>query len=390
VKLSSLSNEDLLLLVCGPTDTDNDKIKEILHNDLNWEYITKCAQRHGISSFLYLHLRAIEEGNLIPHTVMKNLRVQYYETLARNMRHFDELSRVLHSFKKARIDVIVLKGAALVETVYKDFSLRGFKDIDILVRKNDLNKAKKILVTEGYVSDTIGSPEAYSEKFGYNLHYFKEIVLELHWAISRKIVNERYILIEIDELWKNAIPARIANEDIMILSPEDMLLHLSIHLAGHRYDRLIWFYDIFEIIGYYDIKWDKLLENAKIYRAKTYLYYALSFTNDLFGIYVPLKILKELKPNNLETKLFRSVPEDILHNNTRNILHQFNILIKLFLISRSVDRLRFLLKYFFPPVEFVARRYSVAGKAIFLYYIAHPFFLLFKGGKRAIIRISNF
>ena len=124
--------------------------------------------------------------------------------------------------------------------------------------------------------------------------------------------------------------------------------------------------------------------------AKSYLYYSLSFTNDLFGIYVPSNILKELKPNNLETKLFHYVPGDILHNNTRNILHQFNALVKVLLIDRSIDRLKFILKYFFPPFEVVARRYSVAGKAIFLYYIAHPFFLIFKGGKRVIILVASY
>lgn len=382
MKLSSLSKEDLLLLFCARKDADKQVINNILGKNVNWDHITMCAQQHGISPLLYRNLCLTEDTTLLPEWVIKNLRGQYYATVARNMKHYDELNKILGSFKKEGIDVVVLKGAALAEAVYQDISLRGFNDIDILVRKNDLNRAKNVAIAGGYALEKIHSPEAYMEKFGYNLHYIKDITLEIHWNISRRIGNEQYIKIDIDEVWNNAIPLKISNDDSKMLSPEDQLIHLSIHLASHNYDRLIWFCDISEIIRHYDIKWEKLIQNARKYRTKAYVYYTLYFTSELFGVKVPSRVLQEIRPNNLETRLFYSIPEDIIHINTINVLHQINPLIDLLLIDRGIDRIKYIWNYFFPQAEVLSHRYSVKGPAIYIYYIAHPLYQILRGTKR--------
>jgi len=233
---------------------------------------------------------------------LKHLKGQYYATIARNMRHYDELHHILNSFKDEGIPVIVLKGAALAEIIYHDIGLRGFNDIDILVRREDLQRAKSVINNAGYVLDKIGSPEYYSEKFGYNLHYFKNnIILEIHWDIARKINNEQYSRIAIDELWKNASPVKIADSEAYVLSFEEMLLHLCVHLAGHRYNRLIWFCDISEIIRN-GINWEKILKKAKKYRARILMYYGLRFTSDLLSTEVPDMVLHKLKPDDIETR----------------------------------------------------------------------------------------
>ena len=339
-----------------------------------------CAQHHGISPLLYRNLFLIEDVTLLPERALKNLRAQYYANIARNMRLYDELNKILGSFKNEGIDVVVLKGAALAEVVYNDISLRGFNDIDILVLKNDLNMAKNVAIAAGYTLENIHSPEAFMEEFGYNLHYIKDITLEIHWDIARRIGNEQYTNIDINEVWDNAIPMKISNNDCKMMSPEDMLLHLSIHLAGHRYGRLIWLCDIAEIIRYYDINWEKLILNAKKYRTKAYVYYTLYFTSELFGSEVPSRVLKELRPNNLERRLFFSILEDIIHIKTKNVLYQIP-LINLLLIDRKVDRVKYIWKYFFPPVEVLSRRYSVDKPLIYLYYISHPLYQILKGAK---------
>jgi hypothetical protein len=73
-------------------------------------------------------LRAMTEVNdsmtQIPNDIMTQLRSHYIESLARNMLLFDELGRVLKAFNEAGIEVIVLKGAALAQTIYPDIALR--------------------------------------------------------------------------------------------------------------------------------------------------------------------------------------------------------------------------------------------------------------------------
>lgn len=341
----SQSKEDLLLLSCARTDANMSRIKEILSSPLNWDYIIVNAQRHGISPLLYYNLSSVENDTLVPDKAMKTLRGRYYATLARNMRLYDELHKVLESYRDAGINVIVLKGAALAENVYQDIGLRSFEDIDILVREDDLQKAKKVILAEGYTLNESISPEAFSEKYGCDLHYVKDIIIEIHWDIVRRKIYNLYTEIKIDELWGNAQPAKIANTDALVLAPEDMLLHLCVHLSKHGYNRLIWLCDLSGVIGHYDINWEHVLKNASNYKVKAYMYYGLQFASRLLGADVPGHILQELKPNNLQTKLFYSIHKNVLFPNKRNILYK--PLLKLLLIDRTRDQLRFLGEYVF-------------------------------------------
>lgn len=381
MRSSFFSNEDELLLSCCAIEAHPDRIKDILGNPLNWNYIAANAGKHGISSLLYHNLIRLDLTGIVPEKIIRHLKGQYYATLASNMRHYDELHLILISFKEEGIPVVVLKGAALAEIVYKDIGLRRFNDIDILVRKEDLQRAKMVASNAGYTLDNIGSPEAYNEKFGYNLHYLRNIILEIHWDIARRIGSELYTNIVINELWENASPLKLANSEAQMLAPEDMIIHLCIHLAGHRYDRLIWFCDISEII-HKGINWEQVLKKARRYRVETFMYYGLRFASELLDAKVPDGVLQELKPDNLEIRIFSSIPKNILATGNNNILNQINPLIKLLLIDRPVDRIKYLWEFIFPPLESMERRYSTNGKKVYFYYIAHPPYMLIKTGKR--------
>jgi len=381
VRSSFFPYENELLLSCSCTNPDMDRIKDILGNRLNWDYIGANGGKHGISSLLYRNLSHFDELGVIPDKVMKHLKGQYFGTIARNTRHYDELRHILRSFKDAEIPVIILKGAALAEIVYHDVGLRGFNDIDILVRKEDLKNAKRIALTAGYTLDEQVSPEAYNEKFGCDLYYFKNFPLEIHWDILRKSGSDKHTKVTIEELWKNATPVRIANIDALMLAPENMLLHLCIHLPKHRYNRLIWLCDISEIIRYYDIDWNLVLKNANKYKAKLYLYYGLYFTSKLLGANVPAYALQKLKPNNLERMLFLSINKDII-SGRKNVLYQITPLFKVLLIDRYLDRIRYLVEYFFPPIEMMEHRYGLSGSRIYFHRIAYPIYIVMKNFKR--------
>ena len=371
-----LSKEELVLLHGARTDdADLHGIRDALGSEPDWEYLTRNALYHGVAPLLYRNLEGIDDVSLVPERVTAVLRERYYITLARNMIHYEELGTALRVFADAGIDVIVLKGGALAETVYRDIGLRPFSDVDILVREEDMQRAKEVMTKIGYVLDERISPEAHNEEFGCDLHYIINggHVLEIHWHIARKTGNDRYTRILIDELWKRALPARIADVDTLVLSPEDLLLHLCIHLPRHRYNRLIWFCDIAEVVRQGDVDWDRLVDTAKECRAMAYMYYGLHFTDYLLGCDVPASVLDELKPSRFERKVFESIPRDLLPD--KNNVLQINPMLKMFLIDRTFDRLRYLWEYFFPPIGVLARSYSVSGSRVYLYYIVHPLHL---------------
>jgi len=381
----NLSPEDTVLLCCARTSIDKAtiiKVKEALNCRLNWNYIIETALQHGIAPLLYHNLSEMaDDGNGIPEKVVGYLRKLYNGNVARNILLYNDLSKVLKAFKHAGIDVIVLKGAALAETVYHDIGLRPLSDIDLLVRKKDLGIAKKTLSELGYMLDEEVSPEKYNEEFGCDLYYTGKVnILEIHWDIVRKTKSDRYTRIEIGRIWERAMPAKIAGVDTLVMSPEDMLLHSCVHLPKHRYNRLIWLSDIVEIIEHNDIDWGYVIESAEEYRTKAYIYYGLHFTDVLLGCDIPEKVLNELKPPLVERMVLSTVLKDVL-SRERKIMPVFNLM-KLLLIDRKRDRLRYFGTYLFPPVESLARMYSVSGKRVYFYYIVHPVHVWFKTVRR--------
>ena len=225
----NLSAEDTFLLGCERTSMDKagiTKVKEVLNGGLDWNYILETARQHGIAPLLYHHIKETADEN-VPEHVVEYLRTLYNGNVARNMLLYDALGTVLKAFKHAGIDVIVLKGAALAETVYRDIGLRPFRDVDILVQESDLQSARKKLSELDYILDEAVSPEWYNEEFGCDLDYTGKVnILEIHWDIVRKTGGDRYMEIEIERLWERAVPAKIAGVDTFVLSPEDTLLHL--------------------------------------------------------------------------------------------------------------------------------------------------------------------
>jgi len=58
---------------------------------------------------------------------------QEYHRVDSDARNYAELGQLLRSLKDRGVEVIVLKGAALAETVWKNIALRPMADMDLLV-----------------------------------------------------------------------------------------------------------------------------------------------------------------------------------------------------------------------------------------------------------------
>jgi hypothetical protein len=288
---------------------------------------------------------------------------------AYNILVFDELTDVLNSFKTEEIDTIVLKGAALAETVYGNIGQRKISDVDILVKERDLNKARDILSALGY-----------KMKFGSQLFYTKNdsfpMAIDLHRNIWELIDNSTRK--KIDMVWEDAIPADIAGVKTLIMSPEDSLIYSAVHMAvfhGCIMDK--WIEDIKAIIKVYSetIDWEKFVCRSREYEIDIPLYYIFQNLLDK-GLEIPGYVLKGLKPrkNNI---IFKSLVAHVFSNkNTRSMDYLFPILVR----KGFANRIKLILSYFFPSKEFLIKRYDITNEGLaYLFYFIRPLFLISKG-----------
>jgi hypothetical protein len=76
----------------------------------------------------------------------------YLVHLGRNTRRLHRLGKLLRLLEQAGIRVAVLKGAHLAEAVYRNIGLRSMNDLDILVRKTDLDRTMQCIGEAGFLS----------------------------------------------------------------------------------------------------------------------------------------------------------------------------------------------------------------------------------------------
>ena len=134
-----LSPERRFLLACARANSSAEELQRIAQElsrpELDWNYLTAAACAHGVAPLIYHNLHRSRATRVLPPRATETLRNSYYGNAARNSFLYGELSNVLNAFREKQIEVIVLKGAALAETVYPNRALRPMSDIDLLVKR---------------------------------------------------------------------------------------------------------------------------------------------------------------------------------------------------------------------------------------------------------------
>ena len=227
--------------------------------------VARLALAHGLGPLLYGRLRG---QDILPPATMAELRRAYYDNAGRSARLWHALETALRALAQAGIPTLLLKGAALVQTVYENPALRPMGDLDLLVRPADAGRALAALAGLGY------RPQQHEPAPGSTRTYENEIMLgregapaplELHWGLFDSPHYQSQLPME--WFWQTARPVHIGDTGAQALGPEAQILHLCGHLLLHHGGdaRLLWLHDIAEVVARYrgEINWSMLLERAR-------------------------------------------------------------------------------------------------------------------------------
>ena len=175
-----------------------------------------------------------EDTTSLPQSLRSLSRKQYLRNYVVNTLLLKELKNVLDSLAKKSLEVMLLKGAAFNIDVYPLPGLRPMRDIDLLIHREDLATVTEILCAAGYERYP---PPARNriEKFQGEVTYIKgsefPIIIEPHWTLGPEYPYAGRI--EVNGLWSRARKAKLAGAEMLVLCPEDALLHQCLHLFQH-------------------------------------------------------------------------------------------------------------------------------------------------------------
>lgn len=377
--------EDKLILSCvkiQPDKVELEHLNSLIPLIRDWDYLAKTITERGIAPLFFKKLPFLSNNVLIPTDVKTKLQQVYYRTMSRSMVLYEHFRKITEACTINHIPVIALKGIYLSEWLYQDIGLRQFSDIDLLVKKEDGEKCLAVLAGLGYRPQSDGAESELERKLDL-IHYFPMVLngvaVEVHIKLHQSI--EKYDL-NVDSLWKNALPATINGNEVFTLNTNDLLIHLCIHLDRHfhlGHVQFTCFNDITNLIekhaGTFD--WDAFAETCREYRCEEVVFTYIILVNKYMHANVPDSIIRKYGH-------FLSKNDEILfckylggyRGFTSGMPKHFG---NLYYLDSFTDRLKYVWEILFPTKAFMVAKFNIKHPALLPFYYPYRYYMGLKG-----------
>lgn len=156
-----------------------------------------------------------------------------------------QLAALLGLFAQRHLVAIPFKGPVLARSAYTDVGARACRDLDVLVRPEDVDAVLACLVDAGFVhqhgidADGIAALRCYGGE--YILFRTGGLPVEPHWHPAPHTLA---FDIDIDAIWTDSVTAEVQGMPCRMLTPSDHLLLLALHGAKEQWHKLKWIADI--------------------------------------------------------------------------------------------------------------------------------------------------
>jgi hypothetical protein len=373
---------ELLLRLARPgfNVAQAERVLQLLRDDLDWDYLIALVDRHGVIPLFAHNLDSLSAG-LVPVQVLANLRNYNQENTRHSLFLTAELCRLMELLQAHGIRAVPFKGPTLALRAYGDVALREFSDLDILVRRQDVLKVRKLLVGEGFkpTPELTSAQEAALLRFdcAYNFTNDKNIVFDLHWNFAAP----HSFAFDINGLWDRLEAVTIAGKQLPTVLVEDLLLILCLHGFTHFWERLGWICDVAGLIELHkDIDWESVVNNTTKQGGRRILSLGLVLAGELLEAAIPPEVLQIAQKD----AVVRELAEDLKRRLFAETASASGIidgaLLQLRMRERKRDRIGFGLRLAATPRVYDWMLVPLPNRLFFLYYFLRPLRLAGKYG----------
>lgn len=248
----------------------------------DWGKIRRLARSNRMTGLVFDGLDRSGLLSSLPEEVREGFEAEYFHQVTGIRSALALAADLADRFAAAAVPLVILRGLALGLTVYPRPFLRPFSDLDLLVLKSDLDRAKAIFEEAGLLKAPGTFPDRYFQRHHLHLAYFHPptgFPVELHWAFDHPYTLSR---IAYPELFDRRREETFEGATIPVLGEEDRLITLALHLVKHipflpelleekefpslllKGRWLLWVLDIRQVIraGGGEVDWDSLVERS--------------------------------------------------------------------------------------------------------------------------------
>ena len=279
--------------------------------DADWASLLAVADWHRVTGVL---ARTLDSDQPVPASVRAELAATHLHDTARSLVFDRARAGVSRSLGACGVPAMLLKGAALVEVVYPETSMRDMSDLDVLVPADRVADATAALVQAGYapLEEPPDGPPSRPARHDAKLVAPDGVVaVELHRHLVDGVDPARF---DVAELWSRARPG--GSGDHVVPAPHDLLLHVALHFVAGREVRsegaLSQVRDIAWVAERGGVDWSALADVSRRFGVRARVQLALVATRQLGLLRAPAAPMRldELDPGRVREFLSTRVLTD--------------------------------------------------------------------------------
>lgn len=357
-----MNNDQILLTSLLSTALRNQNIESLNLQGADWNSIYEEAKAHEVHTIIYPLIKNHDFSQSSDKMLIAKWQKQTLMSGISQINHMEQMNIIFNKFNNSKIRFIALKGLVLRD-LYPNPEMRTMSDADILVEQKDIKKACTILLKMGYKKDGTDSKHIHFKHDTY-------MCIEIHlFLISKGTINKSFDEFETN-VWKNAKTSIVCNSPSLVLSKEDQILHLILHMAAHLSSSgfgLRQLCDFFMIIEKRscDINWIDLSCRISEYGITSFTFALFKVCKNLFNISIP----EVFKICSIDENCVDALIEDIFSGGIfgRRTLERDLNGIQLQYIDPVNSKIvykkwRNIISFLFPSVNKLALKYSYAKK----------------------------
>jgi len=266
-----------------------EQIKALTSLPLDWEFVCWAAEKHRLTQLLFRNLTAICPGS-IPADITARLRHQFHTNSGSNLRLGRTLTGLVQTFRDEAIPVIAFKGCILASGTYGKLALRQYYDVDLFIRRQDVELSDQVLVDQGYVRDELFDQEARYRRPD------TAVEVDVHWGFAPRYFH---LSVAAEGLFARARLETLLGQPVMTFSAEDLLEILCVQVMKDCWERtqqlehLSKVCDIAEHLrAHPQLEWARVLRSARQQGLERIVHCALILARELLGAELPPDVVR--------------------------------------------------------------------------------------------------
>lgn len=261
------------------------RVQRLISSGIRWDRFLAEVDWHGLVPLADMHLGS---AAIVPPAVRSSLGEAARRAATRNLNLAARLVEIEGVLADRGVVAVPFKGPVFAASAYGNIALRQSLDLDLVVRRRDGLRAKRLLEAAGF----IGGPTSVQMlnawvRYGRSVTMTRwdGLVVDLQWATD---LAER---LDTDALFGRLGTVELGGSPLPMFSDEDTLLLLCVHGAKHLWSHLYWITDIAELASSRpDLDWDRLLADAERAGMRRRLLVGLALAQNLRALELPARV----------------------------------------------------------------------------------------------------